>query len=97
MKKKKIPKNAEKKFIYDVIYRRTPEDEKTVLNLEELAALYHFPNKDISTPNINWLLSKELIASNEICSDLIAIVTIWLGNNDFRCKKEAICFSSDDT
>jgi len=96
LKKKKIPKNAEKKFIYDVIYRRTPEDEKTVLNLEELAALYHFPNKDISTPNINWLLSKELIASNEISSDINSKDTIWIGNNYFRGKKKAICFRRDD-
>jgi hypothetical protein len=96
LKKKEIPKKDEKNFIYDVVYRRTPEDEKTVLNLEELAALYHFPNKDISTPNINWLLSKELIASNEISSDVNSKNTIWVGNNHFRGKKKAICFQRDD-
>ncbi len=96
LKKRKISKNEEKKFVYDVIYRRTPEDEKTVLNLEELAALYHFPNKDISTPNVNWLLSKELIASNEISSDINSKDTIWVGNNYFRGKKKAICFKRDD-
>lgn len=96
LKKRKIPKNDEKKFLYDVIYRRTPEDEKTILNLEELASLYHFPNKDISTPNIRWLLSKELIASNEISSDINSKDTIWIGNNHFRGKKKIICFERDD-
>lgn len=96
LKKRKISKNQEKSFIYDVIYRRTPEDEKTILNTEELAALYHFPNKDISTPNINWLLSKELVASNEISSDINSKDTIWLGNNYFRGKKKVICFERDD-
>ncbi len=96
LKKRKISKNDEKKFLYDVIYRRTPEDKKTILNLEELASLYHFPNKDISTPNIRWLLSKELIASNEISSDINSKDTIWIGNNHFRGKKKIVCFERDD-
>jgi hypothetical protein len=96
LKKKKSPKSKEKSFLYDVIYRRTPEDENTILNLEELAGLYHFPNKDISTPNINWLLSKELIADNDISSDIDSKDTIWVGNNHFRGKKKAICFERDE-
>ena len=59
-----------KSFLYDVIYRRTPENEKSILNIEELAALYHLSNKEITTPNIVWLLSKELPAGNEISSDV---------------------------
>jgi len=96
LKKRKIPKSKEKSFLYDVIYRRTPEDEKSILNVEELAALYHFPNKDIATPNINWLLSKELLADNEISSDINSKDTIWVGNNYFRGKKKVICFERDD-
>jgi len=96
LKKRKIPGRNEKSFIYDVVYRRTPQDDKTVLNLEELAALYHFPNKDISTPNIKWLLSKELIADNDISSDVNSKDTIWVGNNHFRGKKKVICFERDD-
>lgn len=96
LKKRKIPNRNEEKFIYDVVYRRTPQDEKTILNLEELAALYHFPNKDVSTPNIKWLLSKELIADNDISSDINSKDTIWIGNNHFRGKKKIICFERDD-
>jgi hypothetical protein len=96
LKKRKIPKNKKKSFLYDVVYRRTPQDEKTVFNLEELAALFHFPNKDISTPNIKWLLSRELIADNDISSDVNSKDTIWIGNNYFRGKKKIICFERDD-
>ncbi len=96
LKKRKLEKKEEKSFLYDVIYRRTPEDEKTILNLEELASIFHFPNKNISTPNIRWLLARELIASNEISSDIKSKDTIWIGNNHFRGKKKIICFERDD-
>ncbi|HOV29842.1 MAG TPA: type IV secretion system DNA-binding domain-containing protein [Candidatus Dojkabacteria bacterium] len=96
LKKKKIKLKSAKSFLYDVIYRRTPTDEKSILNLEELAGLYHFPNKDISTPNIKWLLSRELVADNDISSDINSRDTIWVGNNYFRGKKKIICFERDD-
>ncbi len=96
LKKKKIDSKNSQSFLYDVIYRRTPEDEKSILNLEELAGLYHFPNKDVSTPNIKWLLSKELVASNDISSDVNSKDMIWVGNNYFRGKKKMICFERDD-
>jgi hypothetical protein len=96
LKKRKIAKNKKKSFLYDVVYRRTPQDEGTIFNLEELAALYHFPNKEVATPNIKWLLSKELIADNDISSDVNSKDTVWVGNNYFRGKKKIICFERDD-
>ncbi|MDD4382167.1 MAG: hypothetical protein PHE21_02385, partial [Candidatus Dojkabacteria bacterium] len=89
LEKKKIKKKDEKKFLYDLIFRRTPEDEKSVLNVEELAGIYHFPNKDITIPNIRWLLAKELVADNTISEDIKSRDTIWIGNNIFRGKKRA--------
>jgi hypothetical protein len=86
----------EKEFMYDVIYRRPALEPKSVLNVEELAGLYHFPNKEITTPNINWLLAREIPASNEISSDISSKDTIWVGNNVFRDKVKAICFQRDD-
>jgi hypothetical protein len=95
-KKKKVDKRKKDEFIQDVIYRRTPLDCKTILNIEELAAIYHFPNKEITTPNIHWLLSRELPAANEISSDINSIDTIWLGNNEYRGDIKRICFKRDD-
>lgn len=96
LEKQKIKKSDEKKFLYDLIFRRTPEDERSVLNVEELAGLYHLPNKDITIPNIKWLLAKELVADNTISDDIKSKDTIWIGNNIFRGKKRAICFERDD-
>ena len=96
LKKVKVEKKDEKKFLYDIIYRRTPENMESILNVEELAALYHFPNKNITTPNIHWLLSRELIADNSISSDIKSKDTIWVGNNYFRGKKKVVCFERED-
>ncbi|KKP91065.1 MAG: hypothetical protein UR96_C0034G0007 [candidate division WS6 bacterium GW2011_GWC1_36_11] len=96
LKKVKVEKKDEKKFIYDVVYRRAPEYPESVFNVEELAALYHFPNKNVSTPNIHWLLSRELIADNSISSDIKSKDTIWIGNNYFRGKKKIVCYNRDD-
>lgn len=86
----------EKEFMYDVAYRRPSIDSSNILNVAELAAIYHFPNKDITTPNINWLLAREIPASNEISSDIGSKDTVWVGNNVFREKVKAICFQRDD-
>ncbi len=86
----------EKEFMYDVAYRRPSLDSSTILNVEELTAIYHFPNKDITTPNIVWLLAREIPAGNEISSDISSKDTIWVGNNVFREKVKAICFNRDD-
>ena len=96
LEKKKVSEKEKKRFLYDVVFRRTPEVESSVLNVEELAALYHFPNKDTNTPNIKWLLAREFIADNSISSDIQSKDTIWIGNNIFRGKKKIICFERDD-
>ena len=89
-------KKKEQEFMYDVVYRRARLDSKSILNVEELAAIYHFPNKDITTPNINWLLAREVPANNEVSSDIKSRDTIWVGNNIFRGKVKAICYQRDD-
>ncbi len=87
---------AERDFMHNVIYRRMPLESKTILNVEELAALYHFPNKDITTPNINWLLSRDFPAANWINDDIDSKDTIWLGKNEYRGKVKNICFMRED-
>lgn len=96
---KKVPikgRGQQKEFMLDVVYRRTSIDHGSVLNVEELATIYHFPNKEITTPNINWLLAREIPADNSISSDIKSKDTIWVGNNVFRDKVKAICFQRED-
>lgn len=89
-------KRAERDFMLDVVYRRTSIDGGSVLNTEELATIYHFPNKDITVPNIDWLLAREIPADNRISSDISSKDTIWVGNNVFRDKVKRICFQRED-
>jgi hypothetical protein len=95
-KKEKSNKLNGKEFMHDVIYRKPPLSGGAVLNIEELASLYHFPNKEIRTPNINWLLAKESPAANWISSDVSSKDTIWLGDNIYRGVRKRICFQRDD-
>ena len=95
-KKVKLNKSREKEFVKDVLFRRAPYKSSMILNIEELATIFHFPNKDIDTPNIQWLLSKEAPAANMISTDIDSKDTIWLGNNYFRGRRRPVCFKKDD-
>jgi len=105
-KKEKANRLNEREFMQDVIYRRMPyipvismkpeKHKPMILNVEELAAMYHFPSDKIEAPHINWLLAKELPAANWISSDIESKDTIWLGNNIYRSQKKAVCFERDD-
>ncbi len=95
-KKEKLNKLKGRDFMHDVIYRRMPLTKGSILNIEELAGLYHFPNKEVTTPNINWLLAKESPAANWISSDVNSKDTIWIGDNVFRGYRKRICFQRDD-
>ncbi len=44
----------------DYIKRYLPGDIVDILNIEELASLYHMPNISVETPNIAWSRSKKL-------------------------------------
>lgn len=49
------------KEIYDeYVIRHMDRDEPDILNIEELASLYHLPNISVETPNIAWSRSKKL-------------------------------------
>jgi len=53
----KTPKN-EAEEIANYIYRVFGRGPKFVLNTEELASIFHLPNRFVDTPNIAWLLAK---------------------------------------
>jgi hypothetical protein len=96
LKKTDIKTSNEKDFLKDVIYRRTALDSKSVLNVEELSAIYHFPNKEINSPNINWLLAKEVPAAHWVNSEIDSVDTVWLGNNIYRGNTKPICYMRED-
>jgi hypothetical protein len=49
------------KDIYtDFVNRRLPEETIDIMNIEELASVFHMPNISVETPNIAWSRSKKL-------------------------------------
>lgn len=78
-KKMKLDGTSEREFMKSFIYRHPPLSENLVLNTDELATIYHFPNKNVKTPYINWLMSKEAPADAMVPDE-----GIWLGRAKFR-------------
>lgn len=79
LKKVKTSKLTERDFMRDFIYRKPPVKEDLILNVEELASIFHMPNNKVQTPHINWLLGKESPAAQMVPNE-----GIWLGSANFR-------------
>jgi hypothetical protein len=87
--RKKLNGGARKQFVKDFIYRIPRGD--LILNTEELATIYHFPNKNIQTPHIHWLLAKRAPASQEVPTQ-----GLWLGKSIYRGVARDVCIKEDD-
>ena len=80
-------------FMTDFIYRYQPLFKKgSVLSSEELATVFHFPNKSIETPNIFWLNAKRAPAPQEIPEK----GDIYLGKSIFRGQMRPISLLNPD-
>lgn len=88
-KKQKNPEG----FVHDFIYRLPRET--MILNTAELATVYHFPNKNIRTPHIQWLLSKDAPAADFVPSEYQSGY-IWLGKNIYRGQTKDIFMRPED-
>jgi hypothetical protein len=84
---------AEESFVRDFIYRFPRE--KMILNISELATIFHFPNKDIKTPHIQWLLSSGSPAADFVPKDY-APGFMWLGQNIYRGQTKDIFMKPED-
>ena len=87
-------KNSVKWFIYRKIkavdfhiplfeislYRNT-----SVLNIEEMATVFHFPNNEIQTPNIIWLSARKSAAPTDLPTS-----GLYVGKNVFRAVERKI-------
>jgi len=79
-------------FITDFVYRYLPmRGDSLVLTSEELAGLFHFPNKNIQTPHISWLNSKRAPAPAQIPSS-----GLYLGMSSFRGLSKPVYIQKDD-
>jgi hypothetical protein len=79
-------------FITDFVYRYLPiRGDLSVLTSEELAGLFHFPNKNIQTPHIGWLNAKRAPAPAQIPSS-----GLYLGMSSFRGLSKPVYIQKDD-
>lgn len=81
-------------FMTDFIYRYQPMtyfDDWTILNAEELATIYHFPNKTVETPHIHWLSAKSAPAPAGIPTS-----GLYIGKSVFRGMTRPVYVSDAD-
>lgn len=87
---------SKQSFMTDVLYRYHPmfnfmKNHVSVLNSEELATIFHFPNRQVTTPHIHWLHSKTAPAPAEIPNE-----GLYLGTSVYRGVKRRICLGDED-
>ncbi|MDO8452010.1 MAG: type IV secretion system DNA-binding domain-containing protein, partial [bacterium] len=84
-------------FMVDFIYRYFPVfnirffPQTSVLNSEELATIFHFPNKSVETAHIFWLNAKRAPAPSQIPTS-----GLFLGTSRYRGVERPIYLSLDD-
>ena len=82
-------------FMLDFIYRYQPIfrffTNKIILNSEELATVFHFPNKQVETPHIHWLYSKRAPAPVEIPRK-----GLYLGKSVYRGVTRSVYIGDGD-
>ena len=80
-------------FMIDFLYRYMPLFNRNtqILNTEELATIFHFPNKSIETPHIKWLNAKSAPAPDNIPNE-----GVYLGMSHYRGIQRKVFMAQDD-
>jgi len=83
-------------FMEDFLYRYQPMfnlfgNHASILNSEELATIFHFPNKQITTPHLFWLNSKTAPAPSQIPTE-----GLYLGSSAYRGINRQVYIGNED-
>lgn len=79
-------------FVTDFIYRYFPlHGQTSVLSSEELATIFHFPNKSVQTPGIHWVNSKRAPAPANLPTE-----GLYLGKSTFRGISKPVFIQESD-
>ena len=95
--KVKFPLFTKKLFMMDFIYRYFPVfslpfyQQYSILNSDELATLFHLPNKTVETAFIYWLNAKRAPAPSQIPTS-----GMYLGKSIYRGVERPIFISDED-
>jgi len=79
------------KLAYNFIFRDFRNDQRLILDTEEISSVFHLPISTTETPKINWLKSKAAPPPTNIPKD-----GLLLGYSDFRGAKTEIRLAKDD-
>lgn len=79
-------------FITDFVYRYLPLLRKgSTLTTEELATIFHLPNKTVESPYIHWLTARSAPAPNNIATS-----GLYLGKSKYRGTERPVYIDRDD-
>ncbi len=81
-------------FMEDFIYKYPVLfwfKNKTILSADEIAGIFHFPNKSIETPNIYWLKAKKAPAPIDSPTE-----GLYIGDNLYRGMTKKFCMTTSD-
>lgn len=83
---------SDRAFMMDFIYRYMPMFSRpSTLTSDEIASVYHFPNKSITTPFVIWLTSRRAPAPEKIPTS-----GLYLGKSVFRGIERPVYISDID-
>lgn len=83
-------KMADNRSIKDYILRRFTS-KGMILNSEELASIFHFPSHYVETPNIDWMMAKEMPPPTNLPQEGVII-----GESIYRGEKKPVRIRLDD-
>ncbi len=86
---KEVYKRELQKLIYDFSFRNFNKNQSNILNLEELASIYHFPTHYIETPYIK--AAKSITAAPP--TDLPETGQVCVGKVSFRNEEKQVYFA----
>ncbi len=79
-------------LVKDFVYRFWPmRGQTSLMTSEELATIFHFPNKTITTPGIFWLNSKRAPAPVQIATE-----GLYVGKSTFRGLSKPVYIGLED-
>ena len=73
------------------ILKEFDHSPKMILTIEELATIFHFPNRNIATPNIKWLISRLLPPPPNLPAEGVVI-----GKSIYRGEEHYVRMKDDD-
>jgi hypothetical protein len=79
------------KFAYQFSFREFDESQAMILNIEELAGIFHMPSASTLSPKIKWIKSKEAPPPSELSESGTPI-----GESVFRGEIKPIYIADDD-